>query len=101
MNFNKVKEKVLIQPLISEKSYTVANAENVYTFKVASSANKMQIADAVSEDYKVKVESVRVVNIRPRAVRFGKNRRTGLKSAWKKAMVKLVKGDKIEIFDVK
>lgn len=101
MEFNKVKEKVLIQPIISEKSYAVASSENVYTFKVASDANKLQVANAVSEDYKVKVESVKVVNIRPRAVRFGKSRRQGLKSAWKKAMVKLVKGDKIEFFDVK
>ncbi len=95
-----MKGKVLLQPVISEKSFKAASDNNVYTFKVASSANKMTVSDAIGTEFDVKVEDVKIVNVRPRHVRFGKSRKIGQRSAWKKAMVKLAKGDKIEIFEV-
>lgn len=95
-----MKGKVLIQPIISEKSFKAASDNNVYTFKVAKSANKIDVSFAVVTEFDVKVEEVKIVNVRPRHVRFGKSRKVGQRSAWKKAMVKLAEGDKIEIFEV-
>ena len=95
-----MKGKILIQPVISEKSFKATSDNNVYTFMVSALANKMDVASAVGTEFDVKVEEVKIVNVRPRHVRFGKSRKVGQKSAWKKAMIKLVKGDKIEIFEV-
>jgi large subunit ribosomal protein L23 len=95
-----VEEKVLIQPIVSEKSFKSVADENVYTFKVSKNSNKMDISDAIEKEFDVTVEKVRVVNVRPRIVKFGKARKTGYRSSWKKALVKLSSGDKIEIFDI-
>ena len=93
--------KILIQPIISEKSFDLAGNQNKYCFKVASSTNKIEIAKAVEKMFDVKVEHVRTLNVRPKKVRFGKTRAQGTRSGWKKAIVKLAEGDKIELFDVK
>ena len=91
----------MIQPIISEKSFSLAGSQNKYCFKVVSSTNKIEIAKAIEKMFDVKVEHVRTLNMRPKKVSFGKARKQGTKSGWKKAIVKLAEGDKIELFDIK
>ncbi len=87
---------IIIRPVISEKS-TGMMEDNKYVFKVATNANKLTVKTAVKEIFGVMPEKVNIVNVR------GKNRRLryrmGKRSAWKKAIVTLKAGDKIEIFE--
>lgn len=96
-----MKKEVLVQPVISEKSFFLAEKENKYTFKVSPSVNRMEVANAIAEKFDVTVESVNISNVRGKKVRFGKTRKEGSRSNWKKAVIKLAEGDKIEIFDIK
>jgi len=86
---------VIIRPIVSEKSYDLI-AQNRYTFEVAKSANKTQIAQAVSEVFGVTVTSVNTMNVtgKPRRLRYS----TGHTRNWKKAVVTLKQGDTIDIF---
>ena len=79
--------------LITEKT-SIASESGVYVFKVARASVKNEIKRAVEELYKVEVDSVRVVNISSRRRRVG--RKMGVKTGFKKAMVKLAPGQKIE-----
>ena len=87
--------EVIIRPVITEHSYDKM-AENVYTFEVAKTSNKVEIAQAVEAIFNVKVVKVNTLNVKakPKRVRyqFGKTR------TWKKAMVTLAEGDSIELF---
>jgi large subunit ribosomal protein L23 len=87
---------LIIRPIISEKSYAGIE-HNRYTFEVHKSARKPEIADAVAEVFKVTVVSVNTMNVP------GKKRRlrasTGMTRTWKKAVVTLKEGDKIEFFE--
>jgi large subunit ribosomal protein L23 len=85
---------VLESPHVTEKSGMLAE-KNQYVFKVSSSANKHQIKKAVEDLYGVAVDSVAVINIPRKARRLGKSQ--GFKGGFRKAMVKLEKGEKIEI----
>jgi large subunit ribosomal protein L23 len=86
---------IVIRPVISEKSYDLIE-HNRYTFEVAKTASKPQIADAVSEIFGVTVTSVNTMNVtgKPRRVRVAK----GKTRDWKKAIVTLREGDSIEFF---
>ncbi|OHA04415.1 MAG: 50S ribosomal protein L23 [Candidatus Sungbacteria bacterium RIFCSPLOWO2_01_FULL_47_10] len=84
---------MLISPHITEKS-TVGNALNTYVFKVRQSANKPEVKKAVEGKYGVRVSRVRIVNTKPRKVRLGRSE--GVVPGYKKAMVTLMPGDKIE-----
>ena len=85
---------VIIAPVVTEKSMTLKN-NNVYTFKVASSANKIQIKDAIESTFKVKVVSVNTLNTKPKKKRVGKY--SGFRKTYKKAIVKLADGSSIEM----
>jgi large subunit ribosomal protein L23 len=88
--------EVLRRPLITEKS-TALQSQNKYAFEIANRANKLMIRQAVEKAFKVTVTGVNVVTMR------GKTRRAGrrqIKTApWKKAIVTLKPGDKIEFFE--
>jgi len=86
---------IVIRPVISEKSYDMIE-HNRYTFEVAKTASKPQIADAVSEIFGVTVTNVNTMNVtgKPRRVRVAK----GKTRDWKKAVVTLKEGDAIEFF---
>jgi large subunit ribosomal protein L23 len=88
---------VLIRPVISEKSTIQVERDN-YTFAVARDANKLQIKAAVEAEFKVRVLGVRVVNVKPKEKRRGR-RTPGMVPGWKKAIVTLAPGDKIELFE--
>ena len=88
--------EVLLAPVVSEKSYSLIT-DRKYTFKVHKDAHKTQIRQAVEELFDVKVVSVNVLTVRPKPKRRGGTR--GQKPGWKKAIVELRPGDKIEIFE--
>lgn len=85
---------VLEAPHISEKS-TLLNAQNQYVFRVASRANKPEVKKAIEALYKVKVTSVNIINRPPRPKSW--QRKPGYQSGYKKAIVTLKAGDRIEI----
>lgn len=86
---------IIIRPIISEKSYEMIG-QNRYTFEVAKTSSKPQIAQAISEIFGVTVTDVNTMNVtgKPRRVRYAK----GHTRNWKKAVVTLKAGDSIEIF---
>jgi large subunit ribosomal protein L23 len=88
---------VLLRPVISEKS-TLETERNNYTFAVARDANKFLIKSAVEAEFKVTVLDVRVVSVRPKQKRRGR-RTLGIVPGWKKAVVTVAPGDKIELFE--
>ncbi|MBA4370500.1 MAG: 50S ribosomal protein L23 [Coriobacteriaceae bacterium] len=87
---------VLVRPIVSEKSYEMIN-HNRYTFEVAKTATKPQIAAAVTEIFHVTVTRVNTMNVngKPRRLRAKK----GHTRDWKKAVVTLKEGDSIEFFE--
>ena len=88
--------EIIIRPLITEKSTTLM-AEGKYVFEVAKAANKIEIAKAVSEIFKVKVADVNTINVEGKKKRMG--RFVGKRYDFKKAIVKLAAGETIEFFE--
>jgi large subunit ribosomal protein L23 len=88
--------QILIRPVVSEKSYNQIT-ENRYTFRVHADAHKTQVRQAVEELFDVKVTSVNIVQMPAKPKRRGAIK--GTKPGWKKAIVELKAGDKIEIFE--
>ena len=88
--------QVIIRPVVSEKSYVLASAGK-YVFRVHPTAHKTQIRQAVEELFDVKVTSVNIVQMPAKPKRRGMIK--GTKPGWKKAIVELKAGDKIEIFE--
>lgn len=87
---------VIIKPVVSEKSYALMGA-NKYTFRVHEDANKTQIGQAVEAIFDVKVEKVRTSSVKSKPKRRGVH--SGKTRSWKKAVVELRAGDRIEIFE--
>ena len=88
--------QVLLAPVVSEKSYSLIT-DRKYTFKVHEDAHKTQIRQAVEELFGVKVERVNVIKMKPKPKRRGLIK--GERAGWKKAIVELKAGDRIEIFE--
>ncbi|MEO5343181.1 MAG: 50S ribosomal protein L23 [Gammaproteobacteria bacterium SHHR-1] len=86
--------KILLAPLVSEKSTQMADASRHFAFKVAPDASKPEIKAAVSELFKVEVDSVRVLNVKGKKKRHGAI--MGRRADWKKAYVKLKPGNDID-----
>lgn len=89
---------ILKAPIITEQSTKLIESQNKYTFKVDRKANKVEIKNAVEKIFNVKVLSVNTLNVLPKFKRMGKHE--GYKSAYKKAIVKLAEGQKIEAFSI-
>jgi large subunit ribosomal protein L23 len=89
--------KVIVKPLVTEKGTEMLASGNWVMFKVSTEANKIQIREAVQKIFSVKVLHVNTQVMRGKSKRFGKT--VGQLKSWKKAMVQLKEGDKIEIFD--
>jgi large subunit ribosomal protein L23 len=87
---------VLIRPVISEKSYALI-AEGKYTFRVNDRAHKTQVAQAVEEVFGVSVAQVRTAKVRSKPKRRGLTK--GRSRSWKKAIVQLAPGERIELFE--
>jgi len=89
-------EDILLEPVLSEKANELRE-EGKYVFKVAMSANKLQIKEAVRKLFNVNPISctTMVVGGKPKRVRY----RKGYTSTWKKAIVRIPKEEKIAIFE--
>lgn len=94
MNFT----EVLIAPILSEKSVIIKDAENRYTFRVNPKSNKTEIKKAIETLFKVKVTAVRTANLPGKLHRVG--RHEGYRSDWKKAVVTVKAGQKIDMTDL-
>jgi len=88
--------QVLRRPVITEKN-TALQEQNKYAFEVAGKANKHQVKQAVEKAFKVKVVGVNVLTVPGKTRRVG--RRQVKTSPWKKAVVTLEAGQKIEFFE--
>jgi len=90
---------ILLKPIITEKSLRRVGEGNEYTFKVVKKAIKKQIKRAVEEVYKVKVLEVNIINLPGKTRRSLKTRKEFRSANWKKAVVKLAEGQKIDVFE--
>ena len=89
--------QVMKKPLITEKSTIVREESNKYFFEVDRRANKVEIGKAVEKLFNVKVVDVKTMIVKGKVKRMG--RYQGKRPDWKKAIVTLQAGYKIEIFD--
>ncbi len=90
--------EILKRPITTEKSNVQAEYYGQYTFQVDRRANKLQVKEAVEKIFDVKVISVNIMNMPAKRGRFGR-RRVVRKPAWKKAVVKLAPGQRIQFFE--
>ena len=90
-------QEIIRRPLVTEKSAQQKEAKNQYVFEVLKDANKIEIQRAVEQLFKVKVVEVHTLNVLGKLKRLG--RRYGKRPDWKKAVVTLKEGDRIEFFE--
>ena len=88
---------ILQKPLVTEKSTMMQEQGNRVMFQVERHSNKLQIKEAVQNIFNVTVLDVNTINVKPKSKRFG--RYQGHTKAWKKAIVLLKEGDRIDFFD--
>ncbi|MFH1597469.1 MAG: 50S ribosomal protein L23 [Patescibacteria group bacterium] len=88
--------KILIRPIITEK-ITGLSVYNQYGFVVPTSTNKIEVKKAIEQVYGVKPTKVRMISVKGKSVRTGKV--TGRTNNWKKAIITLKQGDKIEVYE--
>ena len=88
---------IIVRPLVTEKSTRANEETNKVTFVVRKDANKIEIKRAVEEVFGVNVLEVRTLNNRGKKKRVGA--RQGRKPDWKKAVVSLREGDRIDLFE--
>ncbi len=99
-----IKGTIIIKPILTEKINSLQETERKYGFKVHSKANKIEIKNAVEARFGVKVEKVATMNVQGKTkqmtVRSGGRviRTSGKRSSWKKAIVTLKQGEKIDFY---
>ena len=86
---------IILAPVVTEKTAEITADGNKVVFKVAKDANKVQIRQAVEEAFNVKVSNVNTINVRPKKKRVG--RYTGATKAYKKAIITLAEGSKLDL----
>lgn len=94
---NKDPRSIVRKVLITEKGTVLRETRNQYFFEVARDANKIEIQRAIENIFKVKVDSVRTMQLRGKVKRQG--RWVGKRNDWKKAIVTLKPDQKIELFE--
>ena len=95
------KVQILIRPLYTEKIARLQDSENQYAFEVYQGANKIEIRKEIEKQFEVKVEKVQTMNIRGkiRQQMTKAGRFHGRRPDWKKAIITLAEGDKIDLFE--
>ncbi len=88
---------VLLGPMLTEKGTILKDKDNKILFKVAKNANKIEIKKAVEEIFKVKVNCVATMNYKGKKKRMG--RYEGKRPDWKKAIVTLKEGEKLDFIE--
>lgn len=91
--------EVIKRPLLTEKAVLMKENFNRYSFEVDLHATKPSISEAIESHFKVNVEEIRTLVLRGKFRKIG--RYTGRRSNWKKAIVTLKEGQKIEVFEAK
>ena len=94
---NRDPRQVIIRPLMTEKSMRLKEEQNTVTFEVRPDANKVEIRHAVETVFNVKVAAVRTASYEGKLKRMGRHQ--GRRSDWKKAIVTLQPGHKIELVE--
>lgn len=89
--------EVLQGPMLTEKGTLMKETENKVLFRVATGANKIEIKKAVEEIFKVKVDRVATINYLGKKKRMGKHE--GKRPDWKKAIITLKKGEKLDFVE--
>jgi large subunit ribosomal protein L23 len=89
--------QTIIKPIVNEKTIGLRDAMNQIVFEVHRKANRIQIRKAVESIFNVRVESVNTLNVSGKRKRRG--RIMGKRRDWKKAIVTLAAGDKVEFFE--
>ena len=87
--------EIIKAPVVTEKGTRLAQDEGKYLFKVDPKATKTDIKEAVETIFKVKVESISTINVKPKKRRVG--RYAGMSNKYKKAIVKLAEGQTIDL----
>ncbi len=90
-------EQIILSPLITERNMVLRDDHNKYAFRVHLRATKSEIRKAVEELFDVRVVSVTTMNMLGKGKRLG--RFSGRRSAWKKAIVRVAEGQKIDIYE--
>lgn len=93
---NLLPHDIIVRPIITEKSNRQME-HNKYTFEVHPDANKGEIEKAVEKTFKVKVTKVHTIKVNPKPKRLGVH--VGRSRSWKKAVVTLAPGERIEFFE--
>jgi len=96
---------IILNPILTEKSSTMMESLNKYVFKVSVNANKIQIKLELEKRFKVEITKVRTMNykgkVKNTTMKSGGHilRSSGKRESWKKAIVTLKEGDKINLVD--
>ena len=90
----KALHEILVRPLLTERGTSVQEKHNQYLFETAPDATKTEIKRAIETMFKVEVEKIRTMIVPGKFRRFGKG--GGMRPDWKKAIVTVVKGQKID-----
>jgi len=88
--------KHLVRPLVTEKT-AFLGTHNQYVFEVSTRANKIDIQKSIEALYGVKPISINMLNVRGKITRYGRS--LGKRKNWKKAIITLKQGDKIEVYE--
>jgi large subunit ribosomal protein L23 len=88
---------LIVRPLLTEKSTSLRETLNKVSFVVRSTANRKEVKKAIEETLNVKVDKVHILNVGGKEKRL--NRFVGKRPDWKKAIVTLKKGEKLELFE--
>jgi len=88
--------QIIRRPIVTEKTMTLKEEGNVIAFEVAPRANRIEVKRAVEQLFGVKVATVRLMNVRGKVKRLGRN--VGKRPNWKKAYVRLMPGEKAPEF---
>ena len=89
--------EVVIRPVVTERSTELGEEQNAYTFMVSKDANKIEIRHAIERLFSVKVASVNTLNYRGKWRRVGRS--LGRRPSYKKAIVKLAAGERIDVYE--
>jgi large subunit ribosomal protein L23 len=90
---------IIIRPIITEKSLTLAS-KGIYSFFVNVGSSKQAITRVINGQFKVHVKNIKTITSKSEAIRTGRKRLPSMGSMSKKAMVTLAKGEKIDLFAV-
>ena len=90
--------RIILEPIITEKATELTSTENRYTFKVAKTADALEVRDAIAQRFEVEVTKVNIINVKPK---LKNNRRrggaSGYKAGYKKAIVRVADGQAINL----